>query len=323
MAMPREVLESETRLPTFTWQWHPSEYTSPPDRVALKGPAASHRDTINRLHPTPMQMDKGVSMERLIVRKAVGLDSDRVGSVQVGSIVCVLAEETLADGTVRSQVGKDSSPRGFAVQRMGWVTSFKPSGLGVGPDGKRMLQRADEPPSSDRPTDSMASRIAKRRSNRQQERVLVTTVGFASSSEMSAHASAMREEAAVVEAKEFPTLEARLGQLLIARNVTDPELTRRCGAIDAKTALTAVHFRQLVRGLLSDPGLTPVDVITSVGDDGPMDVLHKKLDIDSGGEARNPRDPDRVCKDQGGDATRKVRRRRREDRRAAPGGRAV
>jgi len=116
----------------------------------------------------------------------------------------------------------------------------------------------------------------------------VTTVGFASSSEMSAHASAMREEAAVVDAKEFPTLEARLGQLLIARNVTDPELTRRCGAIDVKTALTAVHFRQLVRGLLSDPGLTPVDVITSVGDDGPMDVLHKKLDIDSGGKLEIP-----------------------------------
>ena len=68
----------------------------------------------------------------------------KIPKIVAGSLVYLLHEMALPDGTVRSMVGKDSSPRGFAINHVGWITSFKPAGSPgahgtTGPNGKELL----------------------------------------------------------------------------------------------------------------------------------------------------------------------------------------
>ena len=60
-----------------------------------------------------------------------------MGNLPLGRAVIVLEELTLEgkDGlTVRSRVAQESSPRGVAVEHIGWITSTRP-GI-YGPDKK-------------------------------------------------------------------------------------------------------------------------------------------------------------------------------------------
>ena len=114
--------------------------------------------------------------DKLVIRKAHELTSEKVGNLVHGKTVLVLEQRTLDDGTVRARIGKMSSPRGLLVDSLGWVTCRK--------EAEEKLQELSEDDINDADwriamdeynyrkdcdmaarvqTDSMASRIAQRR----------------------------------------------------------------------------------------------------------------------------------------------------------------
>lgn len=62
---------------------------------------------------------------KLVLRSGPSLDSHRIGNLLEGKTVLLLRQQSLADGTVRSQVAAKSSPRGVIPIPLGWVTSHK------------------------------------------------------------------------------------------------------------------------------------------------------------------------------------------------------
>jgi Ca2+-binding EF-hand superfamily protein len=105
------------------------------------------------------EIRRALTGAKLVLRKGVHIESDKVRDLPAGSPIMVLEEMKMDDGVVRARVGIDSSPRGVAVHAIGWVTAVK--------DGETKLHGIDgsSPEGTSRsPTgDSMAARIAARR----------------------------------------------------------------------------------------------------------------------------------------------------------------
>ena len=196
---------------------------------------------------------------KLVLREGHTLDSRKLGNVYPGTKkLLVLDEVTAADGSVRAHIGKDSSPRGLIIDKLGWVTAYK--------EGEWILTPPGESAAPDRTTamrddvvhDSLASRIAARRQLRVNERkgrmttprtpksaeveaptsTAVTDLAAATAASASPlappplklevfHGSArllelaqeQNEAANQVEAQTFDTIESTLGQLLLRKNV--------------------------------------------------------------------------------------------------------
>lgn len=90
------------------------------------------------------KMERAISLDRLVVRKGPSYSSPKVGWLNLGKAVFVVEEETWENGTVRSRVAQESSPRGIAVDHIGWVTSSKRGIYGPESKLKRINDEDDE-----------------------------------------------------------------------------------------------------------------------------------------------------------------------------------
>ena len=77
-----------------------------------------------------------IALKKLVIRASTSLDSAKLGSVKSGTRLTVLAMETLQGCCKRAKVGMDTTPRGVAVNAIGWVTAEK--------DGEVKLKLAKE-----------------------------------------------------------------------------------------------------------------------------------------------------------------------------------
>ena len=160
---------AQTASVQFTFGWSPQQYQNSPRRIKASPRAKSPRAPSPPRHSERIR--RGVSLDKLVIRKSFALDSEKVGSLLMGKAVLVLEQQRLHDGTIRSRVGKESSPRGFAVDILGWITSVKGGEHKLVPiadedDAENHFVRRQALPSfvaAVGSPDSMASRIAQRR----------------------------------------------------------------------------------------------------------------------------------------------------------------
>ena len=125
--------------------------------------------------------DKGtlcqaVAAVKLVLRKAADLESENLGDIKAETSLVVF-EECYVEGVLRARVGKDSTPRGVCAQSLGWVTAMKDGEVKLIPSGggsfdiSELLAATSEAtggsPDLGAVSDSMASRIAARRRNRE------------------------------------------------------------------------------------------------------------------------------------------------------------
>ena len=68
---------------------------------------------------------RAISLDKLTIRAGPNLDSAKVGQLRVGKAVLLLNEQELGDGTWRTKIGRESTPRGAVVHHLGWITSEK------------------------------------------------------------------------------------------------------------------------------------------------------------------------------------------------------
>ena len=117
---------------------------------------------------------RAVVDKKLVLRTASDLNSKRVGDVVSGTFVTVLEEIAMANNDIRARIGRDTSPRGLGGFDLGWVTAVK--------DGDSYLVPLNVVSSNSNAAywsrlrrydgnESTASRIAKRRTQRQQSKM--------------------------------------------------------------------------------------------------------------------------------------------------------
>ena len=157
------------------------------------------------------EIGRAICLDKLVIRKGHELESDRVGNLLEGTPVLVLEEQTLRDGTVRSRVGKESSPRGVVVDTIGWITSVK--------EGKGKLRPLTD---ADQTAIGSARRSPKRREA--QVRADSPAPTWLTTSELSERAQAQWTAASSLEARVFDTVEERLGYLLVAMDRSEEEM---------------------------------------------------------------------------------------------------
>ena len=156
----------------------------------------AHHHHHHHVRPAVVRCPPG---KKLVARETVSLDSELVGNVYDGREVLVLEEVQLGKGgDVRAKLGLESKPRGVTVTTLGWVTSVK--------DGERMVTftRAEDAAAADEEarvvelSESMASRIARRRQDNAEGRLRKHTARAAADAADGAGGagSAAEEEAA-------------------------------------------------------------------------------------------------------------------------------
>lgn len=138
------------------------------------GSGRASKEFVGRLYDSHAQgssIPRAMSLDKLVIRSGISLSSDKIGNLAMGASVLVLETEHQEDGSVRTKVGRDSSPRGFVVEPLGWITSVKRDLTG---DLEQKLVERDEADTNAAfhrraASESMASRIAQRRFIRHQE----------------------------------------------------------------------------------------------------------------------------------------------------------
>ena len=122
---------------------------------------------------------------KLAIRKACEVGSERAGTyLKAGQSVLIMETRTLDDGTVCARVSEKTSPRGLMGYEMGWVTLATKEGkenLKVlsAEEERDILWRAEfdrdckikDHDAAEKPSDSMASRIALRRRENRASRI--------------------------------------------------------------------------------------------------------------------------------------------------------
>jgi hypothetical protein len=104
--------------------------------------------------------------KKLVVRESVSLSSKKVTDVPIGKTLVILEERVQEDGVVRARIGLDSSPRGLALIKVGWVTAEKDGELKlaalISNRGEHAVPSTSVSPGA-ASVDSLASRVAHRR----------------------------------------------------------------------------------------------------------------------------------------------------------------
>lgn len=111
---------------------------------------------------SPPEIRRARTAAKLVLRKGMAMESDKLRDLPLGTTVMVLEETDLGGGVVRAKVGIDSSPRGVAVHALGWVTVIKDGESKLFGDGGEYTWRPADGTTM-RSSDSMAARIAARR----------------------------------------------------------------------------------------------------------------------------------------------------------------
>ena len=239
--------------------------------------------------PSDVPMHRAISMAKLVLRSSADLSSAEVHEIsplRAGDTLLVMQEVQMADGRVRSQVAKESHPRGMRIDTLGWVTSLKPT------TGRTLERIADDTSAEDAMRRSRSPRRSRSSSPTGSARRCPATL-------QGAHALRDRELAEkhyrTADAKEeavFSTLEERIGWLLVVLNASDAALMAEFDTVSADGSgdaeLSPLEFRALVRGLgaahprtasisqrlLQSEILTPDDTI---------DQFYQTLDVDGSG----------------------------------------
>lgn len=296
--------------PLMSWEWTSQYHTSTTaTRFGNKSPPRSPRRLQSPTETEPggtppsarshqgLGTQRAVSLDRLIVRKGASLKSPKVGHLPLGRAILVLEEITLEDGlTVRSRVAQESSPRGVAVEHIGWITSTRP-GI-YGPETKlQPIADGEEYTSPDSsPEISLASRIAKnrvaRRSHRQRNSQFSPAASprsggqqWLSSDAVIELAKAHWSSADALELKTFPAVEERLGHILMTLNVNEEAVFDQWDT-DGNGELDLAEFRELVRtiGQLDQKLAEHSSLLKSSScPDADVDRLFHALDIDGSG----------------------------------------
>lgn len=309
----------------FTYNWSPQEHhgtwksprsgTSPPT-TRLYTP----RSTLYQSPRSESKIPRAISLDKLVIRKGANLDSLRLGSLLPGRGVLILEENVMPDGSKRTRVGKESSPRGFAVEPLGWVTSIKDGEAKLAPlaDGApdatnrtshlspRVYphEQGGSPRSS--PADSMASRIAARRREkpgknyemvverlrRRADMELAAALGpppepdFLSADMLLEKAHERVVEASDREESMFDTTEEQLAFCLLKLSASEASAVIREWDEDGNGQIDRDEFRQMFRkiGAKAKETLGVSRLMQEdVCPDAQVDALHRKLDTDGNG----------------------------------------
>ena len=280
-ATSRDYIEVEGRGPTwrapiYTWEFAPQEsHKRKSMRSSRSLTARSYAPTSPKTPPLSPELsqtvDRAVTLYNLKIRQGPALDSPPIGTLLTGKMVILIEDQVLGDGSTRTRVGKDSSPRGVVMEPLGWITSIK--------DGKHGLKKTT---AVEHRTDSMASRIAQRRMERARHEEAPPPeepLKWQSSDALSEKGATFWPMASAEEAAIFDTIEERVAFLLLDSELTEDDLLRMSD-IDGDGEVGPAEFRMMMRGLLSGERTA---AITTMGTDAEMDRLFCKIDIDSSG----------------------------------------
>lgn len=259
-----------------------------------------------------------MSLDKLVIRRGVSLDSAKLGSLRAGRGVLILEESQTADGTKRTRVGKESSPRGAGVEPLGWITSFKDGEAKLAPladeapDGTNRISRlSPRPAMAPSPrvgsADSMATRIAARRRERpgknyemvierlrrnadvelERQRGPPPEPAFLSADALRQKAKDRLADASEREESIFDSTEEQLGFCLVKLNVVDTAAYVAEWDEDGNGLIDIDEFRQCFRKIGTNAKAT-MGVSRLMQEDlcpdQQVDALFRKLDIDGDGE---------------------------------------